>query len=88
MQKLFRPSVFITLYRGEKNLKGVLSPSLFPPKLIKNEISISSCNKCDICKNYLIYDNKPSKCNVTGRMYSVSSSLTCNSPNVFLYYIL
>ena len=38
MQKLFRPSILITLYRGEKNLKEVLSPSLFPLKLIKNEI--------------------------------------------------
>ena len=41
----------------------------------------NSCNKCDICKNYLTSGNK-FKCKVTRRVYSVRSSFTCNSPDV------
>ena len=37
----------ITIYRREKNLKEILSPSLPPPKFNKNETSISNYNKCD-----------------------------------------
>ena len=70
-----------TIYRREKNFKEILSPSLFPPKFNKNESYISNCNKCDICKNYLIFDNK-FNCKATGRVYSVRGSLSCNSPNV------
>ena len=83
MKKLFPCNFFslTTTYRREKNLKEILSPSLFPPKFNKNESYISNCNKCDICKNYLISDNK-FKRTVTGRVYSVRESLSCNSPNV------
>ena len=42
MEKLFLPSSHTTLYRREKNVKQILSPSLFPPKFNKNESSISS----------------------------------------------
>ena len=67
-----------TLYRREKNLKEILSPSLFLPALNKNESSISTCKQCDICRNDFISDNKL-KFKVTGRGYSVRGSLSCNS---------
>ena len=66
MKKIFPPNTIKTLYRPEKNLKGILSPSLFPSKTKQIENSITSCNKCDICKNFLVSDTK-FKCKVTGK---------------------
>ena len=62
-------------------MKEILSPSLFPAKPKNSESCITSCKKCDICKNYLITDNK-FKCKVTGRFYNVRGNLCCNSSNV------
>ena len=81
MKKIFPSKSIKTLYRREKNLKEILSPSLFPAKPKNNESCITSCKKCDICKNYLITDNK-FKCKVTGRFYNVRGNLCCNSSNV------
>ena len=67
-----------SFYRREKDLKEILSPSLFPAKPKNSESCITSCKKCDICKNYLITDNK-FECKVTGRF---SGNLCCNSSNV------
>ena len=65
----------------------MFSFSLLPPKFNKNQVSISSCNKCDICNNHLISDNRY-KCKVTDRVYSVTGSLSCNNPNVdFIYFL-
>ena len=58
MKKIFTFKSIKTLYRREKNLKEILSPSLLPAKPKNNESCIKSCKKCDICKNYLITDNK------------------------------
>ena len=46
-----------------------------------NESCITSSKKCDICKNYLITDNK-FKFKVTGRFYNVRDNLSRNSSNV------
>ena len=81
MKEIFPTTSMKTLYRSEKNLKEILSPSLFPSKPKQNENSITSCNKCDICKNFLICDTK-FKCKVTGRVYYTKGKLSCNSPNV------
>lgn len=40
-----------------------------------------SHNKCDICKNYLISNNK-FNFKVTGSVYSARGSLSCNNFNV------
>ena len=58
MKKIFPSKSIKTLYRREKNLKEILSPSLFPAKPKNNESFVTSCKKCDICKNYQITDNK------------------------------
>ena len=44
------------------------------------ESCITSCKKCDICKNYLTTDNK-CNCKVTGRLYNVRGNLSCNISN-------
>ena len=84
MKKLFPPDSITTIYRREKNLKETLSPTLFPPKFNKTESLVSNCNKCNICKNYLISDNK-FKCKVNVRVHSNRGSLSCNRPNVVFF---
>ena len=81
MKKIFPSKSIKSLYRREKNLKEILSPSLFPAKPKNSKSCITSSKKCDICKNYLITDNKL-KCKVTGRFYNVRGNLCCNSSNV------
>ena len=83
INKFFPLVSFITLYRGEKNLKKILSSSIFSTKFNKNKSSISICNKCDICKNYPISDNK-FKCKVTDGVYSVRISFSSKS-NLMLF---
>ena len=85
MKKIFPSKSIKTLYRREKNLKKILSPSLFPAKPKNSESCITSCKKCDICKNYLLTDNT-FKCKVTGRFFNVRGNLFCNSSNV-IYFI-
>ena len=80
-KKSFPSKSIKTLYRREKKLRKILSPSLFPAKPKKSESCITSYRKCDIWKNYLITDNK-FKCKVTGRFYNVRGNLSCNSSNV------
>ena len=36
----------------------MVAPSLYPKPSIKSNHNIASCNKCDICKNFLITDSK------------------------------
>ena len=74
MEKIFPPISIKTLCRREKNLKEILSPSLFPFKAKQIENSITSCNKCDTCKNFLVPEAK-FKCKVTGRVYNIRGKL-------------
>ena len=81
MKKIFPPNTMKTLHWRKTNLKEILSPFLFPPKPKQIKNYITSCNKCDICKNFFVSDTK-FKCKVTGRVYNIRGKLTCNSPNV------
>ena len=85
IKKLFPPNSVTAIYTREKNLKEILFLFLFIPKFNKIEGSISNCNKCNICKNYLI-SNNTFRCNVTGRVYSVRGSLSYSNPNL-IYFI-
>ena len=67
-----------TLHRRQKSLLEIPSPSLFPSKAKQIENSITSCNKCDICKNFLVSDTK-FKCKATGRVYNIRGKLICNN---------
>ena len=81
MKKIFPPNIMKTLHRRQKSLLEIPSPSLFPSKAKQIENSITSSNKCHICKNFLVSDTK-FKCKVTGRVYNIGGNLTCNSSNV------
>ena len=59
----------------------MVTPSLYPKASTKINRTIVSCNKCVICKNYLITDGK-FRCTVTGKTYSIKGSLPCDSCNV------
>ena len=83
--KIFSSKSIKTLCRREKNLKEILSPSLFPAKPKNSGSCITSCKKCDICKNYLLTDNK-FKSKVTGRFYNVRGNLSCNGSNVIYLF--
>ena len=81
MKKIFPYKSIKTLYRREKNLKEILSPSLFPAKPKNSESCVTSCKKCNICKNYLLTDDM-FKRKVTGMFYNVRGKWSCNSSNV------
>ena len=80
MKKIFAPNAIKTLYMHENNLEEILSP-LFPSNTKQIENSITSCNKQDICKSFLVSDTK-FKCKVIGRVYNIRGKFTCNTPNV------
>ena len=80
LKELCPSSAFNTIYRRNKNLKDLLSPSLFPNKKSTKSNSISSCNSCDICNNYMVFENMFT-CIVTGKKYFVKGELQCNSCN-------
>ena len=63
----------------------MVTPSLYPKPSTKSNRTIVSCNKCVICKNYLITDGK-FRYTVTGKTYSIKGSLPCHSCNV-IYFI-
>ena len=56
MNKIFPSNTIKTLFRHEKKLKEILSPSLFRSNDKQIENFINSCNKCDFCKNFLVSD--------------------------------
>ena len=58
-----------------------MAPSLYSKLNIKSNCTIVSCNKCDICKNFLIADSK-FRCTVTGNTYFIKDNLSCDSCNV------
>ena len=57
----------------------MVAPSLYPKSSIKSNCTDVSCNKCDICKNFLIADSK-FRCTVTGKTYFTKGNLSCNFP--------
>ena len=69
------------IYKRNKNLKEMVAPSLYPKPSIKSNRTIVSCNKSDICKNFLITDSK-FRCTVTGKTYFIKGNLPCDSCNV------
>ena len=81
MRKFFHSRSLTILYQQEKNLKELFFPSLSPQKINKKECSIRSCNKWDICRIYLISDNR-FKGKVTVGLSSITGSFSCNSANI------
>ena len=76
---LKNPSV---TYKRNKNLREILSPSLFPRTTKQNKCFIEKCNKkCDICKNFLIVSTGFT-CFATKRKYKIKAILKCDGRNV------
>ena len=59
----------------------MVAPSLYPKPCIKSNHTIVSCNKCAICKNFLITYNK-FRWAITGKRYFIKGNLSYDSCNV------
>ena len=73
--------LFNVVYRRNKNLKELLRPSLFPIPRREKYGCVTSCNMCDICKNYMVFSST-FVCSVTGKKYNIRGNFTCSSTNV------
>ena len=73
--------MFSTIFRGTKNLKQLLGPSNYPNPKNSRQNSITSCDKCDICKNYIAFD-RTFKCTVTGKVYDIKDEINCESTSI------
>ena len=62
----------------------MVAPSLYLKPSIKNNRNIISCEKSDICKNFLITDSKFRwfRCTVTCKTCFIKDNLSCGSCNV------
>ena len=69
-------------YRRNKNLKELISPSLFPKIIKENNFSIEKCSKrCDVCKNVPVVSTEFTH-QATKRKYKIRGTLTCNTKNI------
>ena len=81
LKKAFLSNKFSVIYKRSENLKEMVAPSSYPKPSIKSNHTTVSCNKCDICKNFLITDSK-FRCKVIGKTYFIKGSLSFDSCNV------
>ena len=82
MLDIFLQNTISVTYKRNKNLREILSPSLFPRTTNQNKCSIKECNrKCDICKNFLIV-SPDFTCFSTKRKYKIKATLKCDSRNI------
>ena len=82
MLDIFPHNTISVTYKTNKNLREILSPSLFPRTTKQNECYIKECNKkCDICKNFLVV-SPDFTCFATKRKYKIKGILRCESRNV------
>ena len=74
--QIFPENTFNFTSRRNKNLKELISPSLFPRTIKENNYSIEKCNRrCDVCKNLLVLSTEFT-CHATKRKYKVRGFLT------------
>ena len=52
----------------------LLAPSKYPNTKNSRQSYITSCNKCDIYKNCMVFD-KTLKCTVTGKVYYIKEEM-------------
>ena len=81
LKKLFPANIFITIFKRNKSLKEILAPSKYPNPKSSRQNSITSCNKCDICKNYMVFD-RTFRCTVTGKVYYIKGEMNCERSNI------
>ena len=83
LRTVFPKGCFSIIYKKNKNLKELIAPSIYPKKINTRISSITSCNNCDICKNYMVFDNT-FICTVTGKSCFMRGQINCESIN-FIY---
>ena len=81
LETVFPKDYFRAIYKRNRNLNELIVPSVYPKKINTRIRSITSCNNCDICKNYMVFDNT-FICTVTGKSYFIRGQLNCESINV------
>ena len=65
-----------------RNLRDILSPSLFPRNTKQNKCSIKECNrKCDICKNDFVISPDVTYF-ATKQKYKIKGALKCDTRKV------
>ena len=74
LKMAFPNNTLSVICKRNKNLKEMVAYSLYSKPSIKSSRTIISCNKCDICKNFLITDSKY-RCTVTGKTYFIKGNL-------------
>ena len=70
-----------SVFKRNQSLTELLALSLYTNKKVVRINSITSCNKCDICKNYLKCSNYFT-CSVTNTTYHTRGVFRCNCNNV------
>ena len=60
----------------------MLAPSSYPKSTNIQMNSITTCNCCDIYKNYLVAERKLTSKGKTDKTYFITGDLSCNSKNV------
>ena len=76
LKEFFPTNGFNTIYKSKKNLKELLSPSVFSNRKSTKSNSIISCNS----NNYMVFEIMFT-CAVTGKKYFVKDGLQSNSCN-------
>ena len=83
MLQIFPENTVNVRYRRNKNLKELISLSLFPRPIKENNRSIEKCNRrCYICKNFLVF-SAGFTCHATKHKYKVFFNLFI----FFKYYL-
>ena len=59
----------------------MLTSSLFPTPRREKYSCVTTCNMCNICKNYMVFSSTFVS-TVTGKKYYIRGNFTCNSTNV------
>ena len=81
LRTIFPQGCINSVFKRNQSLKELLAPSVYPNNKVNRADQITSCNKCDISKNYLIYFNQFT-CSVTNRRYDTTGVLHWNCNNV------
>ena len=86
MRRIFPENTVNVTYKRNKNLKELISSSLFPKIIKESNCSIEKCSRrCDICKNVLAVPTEFT-CHATKCKYKIRGTLTCNT-KIIIYLI-
>ena len=82
MLQIFPENTGNVTYRRNRNLKELMSPSLFPRAIKESKGSTEKCNRtCDIYKKFLVVSTEFT-CHATKRKYKIRRFLTYNVKNI------